>query len=111
MKRIAIFALVAAALAASCGPKVIPAPTVTAPKYPEYIRPRVAPDVASTAAAAGFNRGWLFLQTGDLKNAERELSLALKASPGFSAAEAALGYVELARKDANAALPHFERAV
>ncbi len=64
----------------------------------------VPPSFAGTAAAAGEERGWRFLQTGDLKNAERELSATLKATPAFYPAEAALGYVELARKDGKAAL-------
>ena len=56
-------------------------------------------------------RGWAFLQTGDLKTAEREFTAALKTSPAFFPADTSLGYVELARKDAKAALPHFDRVV
>jgi len=56
-------------------------------------------------------RGWTFLQAGDLKSAEREFAAALKAAPGFYPAETSLGYLELARKDAKAALPRFERAL
>ena len=40
-------------------------------------------------------RGWRFLQAGDLKSAEREFSTALKTAPAFYPAETALGYVEL----------------
>ncbi len=61
--------------------------------------------------AAAEARAWQFLQAGDLKTAERELSVALKAAPAFFPAETALGYVELARKDAKAALPHFDTAL
>ncbi len=35
----------------------------------------------------------------------------MKALPAFYPAEASLGYLELARKDAKAALPHFDRAL
>ena len=35
----------------------------------------------------------------------------MKLTPGFYPADAGLGYVELARKDAKAALPHFDRAL
>jgi tetratricopeptide (TPR) repeat protein len=46
-----------------------------------------------------------------LKTAEREFSAALKGAPAFYPAETSLGWVELARKDAKAALPHFDRAL
>src|SRR5262245_5158922 len=107
--------LVALALtlaASACSRKVmITAPVVTTPKYPEFVRPAVPPALASTAAAIGYDRGWAFLQTGDLKSAEREFSVALKLTPAFYPAEASLGYVELARQDPRAALPRFDRAL
>src|SRR5262249_39826243 len=59
----------------------------------------------------GQQRGWALLQADDLKGAERELSAVLTAAPDFYPAEVALGYVELARKEPAAALPHFERAL
>jgi len=67
--------------------------------------------MASGVAAQLQIRGWAFLQSGDLKAAEREFAVALKTTPEFYPAETALGYVELARKDARAALPHFDRAL
>jgi tetratricopeptide (TPR) repeat protein len=102
--------LVLAGALAACAPKVIPAPLVDVPKYPEFMAP-VVPSSAAAAAAAGEDRGWRFLQTGDLKNAEHEFAVALKTAPDFYPAEASLGYVELARKDAKAALARFERAL
>jgi tetratricopeptide (TPR) repeat protein len=51
------------------------------------------------------------LQAGDLKGAEREFNAALTAATAFYPAEAGLGYVELAREDGRAALPHFDRAL
>ena len=55
--------------------------------------------------------GWQWLQIGDLKAAERNFASSLKLTPDFYPAEAGLGYVALARKDHDAALQHFDRAV
>jgi tetratricopeptide (TPR) repeat protein len=96
-------------LASACAPKTIPVPVVTSPKFPEFVMPSV-PAAFGGSAADAEERGWRFLQAGDLKNADRELSAAMKTTPGFFPAETALGYVELARKDPKAALGHFDRA-
>lgn len=106
---LATFAFLAVCVSA-CAPKVIPPPAVTTPKFPEFIRPTVPPAQTNSAAAINADRGWAFLQNGDLKTAEHEFAAALKNDPSFYPAETSLGYVELARKDFKAALPHFERA-
>jgi tetratricopeptide (TPR) repeat protein len=67
--------------------------------------------MADGPAAAAASRGWAFLQSGEFRTAEREFASALKAQPAFYPAETSLGYLELARKDAKAALPHFDRAL
>jgi tetratricopeptide (TPR) repeat protein len=103
--------VVAVVLVSACAPKLAPVPVVTAPKFPDFMRPAVPTAYAGTAAAAGESRGWAFLQAGDFKNAERELSAALKADPAFYPAATSLGYVELARKDPKAALAQFDRAL
>jgi tetratricopeptide (TPR) repeat protein len=103
--------LVVAVLLSACAPKLAPAPAVTAPKFPDFIRPTVPPSLAGSVAAASESRGWTFLQAGDLRSAERELAAALKAEPSFYPAETSLGYVELARKEPRAALAHFDRAL
>jgi tetratricopeptide (TPR) repeat protein len=108
MRKLLLAALVCAS---ACAPKTIPAPVVTAPKFPDYVRPAVPAAFDNTVAAASASRGWAFLQAGELKTAEREFSAALKAAPAFYPAETSLGWVELARKDAKAALPHFDRAL
>lgn len=108
MRTLLLAALVAVS---ACAPKVVPAPVVTAPKFPEFRIPAVPESMASGVAAQLQTRGWAFLQSGDLKTAEREFAIALKTTPEFYPAETALGYVELARKDARAALPHFDRAL
>jgi len=98
-------------LASACAPKIMPAPVVTAPKFPDFMRPAVPTAMATSPAAGYASRGWAFLQAGDLKTAEGEFTAALKTQPAFYPAETSLGYVELARKDAKAALTHFDRAI
>ena len=103
--------LVVLVCVSACAPKTVPAPVVTAPKFPDYIRPAVPSAFDNSLAAESASRGWAFLQAGELKTAEREFAAALKAAPAFYPAETSLGWVELARKDAKAALPHFDRAL
>ena len=103
--------IVVTALASACAPKTIPLPTVTAPKFPDYIQPAIPPSFAGSPVAATQSRGWTFLQAGDLRNAEREFSLALKTAPSFYPAEDGLGYVALANRDAKTALSHFEKTL
>src|SRR4051794_7913547 len=108
MRRAIVLAVV---LAGACAPKSVPLPVVTTPKYPEFVAPPIPESAATSPVAAAEGRAWQFLQAGDLKTAERELSAALKVSPAFFPAETALGYVELARKEPKAALPHFDAAL
>ena len=77
----------------------------------DFMQPVVPALLVGGPAALSQMRGWRFLQAGDLKSAEREFSTALKTTPAFYPAETALGYVELARQDAKAALPHFDRSL
>lgn len=95
----------------SCAPRVIPAPVVTTPRYPEFVRPDVPASAALGTAAQFHDRSWRFLQSGDVRGAEREIALALKASPGFYPAEAMSGYVALARAEPQAALEHFDKVL
>ena len=81
-------------------------------KFPEFIQPPVPRSLAANpAAVTSQQRGWQFLQAGDLRTAEREFKLALAVAPQFYPAETSLGYLELARKEAADALPHFEKAL
>src|SRR5262245_33315776 len=103
--------LVVLVFVSACAPKVVPVPTVTTPKYPDFTQPTVPPAFANSPVANALSRGWAYLQAGDLKTARREFANALAAAPAFYPAETSLGYVELAQKDANAALTHFDRAL
>lgn len=109
MRRFVLLALLATS--AGCAPKRVAPPTVSAPKFPEFVAPSVPASFAGSPAAGNQNRGWAFFQAGDLKAAEREFEAALKTNPAFFPAENGLAYVELARKDNKAALTHFDRAL
>ncbi len=104
-------AAMVAAMAAACAPKLVPLPDVSAPRYPEFTRPAVPAALADAPAAERVDRAWVFLQAGDLRNADREVSAALKTEPAFYPADAAAGWIALARRDAPAALMQFDRAL
>ena len=100
-----------ALLAASCAARTpAPPPVPTAPSHPEFRYPTLPPGTDANQATR-IDRGWQFLQADNLRNAEREFQAALKAQPSFHPAETALGYLELARKDARDAVARFERAL
>jgi tetratricopeptide (TPR) repeat protein len=112
MRRLHLLALVLViATLAACAPRTVPLPVVTTPKFPEYAQPPVPQALAGSSGIVGHERGWRFLQAGDLRNAEREMAATLKASPGFFPTEAATGYLNLARNDPKTALVHFDRAL
>jgi len=94
----------------ACAPKAAAPVVPGAPRYPEFVFPAASaapsPRLEQQHAAA-----WQRLQGGDLRGAEREFASIVKTAPEFYPAETALGYVALARKDHNAALTHFERAL
>jgi tetratricopeptide (TPR) repeat protein len=92
-----------------CAPKTVPA-AVTTPKHPDFLYPR-PPDGAPAALTERVQRGWQFLQGGDLGDAEREFAAALKQTPSATSAETALAYVQLARKESSAAVKQFDQAL
>jgi tetratricopeptide (TPR) repeat protein len=96
--------------AAGCAAKVVPPPVVTTPRYPQFMAPDVPAELASTLPAWSHDRGWRFLQAGDLRSADQEFGLALR-SPDFYPAWTGRGYLLLARDDARGALEHFDRAL
>ena len=56
-------------------------------------------------------RAWLFLQAGDVRNADREVAAAMKVSPDFFPADTTGGYIELARREPRTAVERFDRAL
>jgi tetratricopeptide (TPR) repeat protein len=97
-------------LSAACAAKVAQPPMVASPRYPQFIAPDVPAELSSTLAAWSHDRGWRFLQAGDLRNADQEFGLALR-SPEFYPSMAGRGYVELARDEPRAALGFFDQAL
>ncbi|MCA1586737.1 MAG: S-layer homology domain-containing protein [Acidobacteria bacterium] len=83
----------------------------SAPRHPEFIYPVVSNDLQSTALPLQIERGWRYLQADDLRSAEREFATALKTAPRSQSAQAALGYLELARDDSTNAVTYFDRAL
>jgi tetratricopeptide (TPR) repeat protein len=84
---------------------------VVTARYPDFVVPAVPAGLGSPIAVEHHQAGWQWLQSGDLRAADRNFTAALKASPGFYPAEAGLGYSALARKDEEGALQHFDRAI
>jgi tetratricopeptide (TPR) repeat protein len=104
--------LAALLLAAACGPPKLELPSsTTSAKYPDFVYPAVIADLGTPAAQERHKAGWLWLQAGDLKAAERNFEAALKLSNNFYPSETGLGYVELAKKDLEEAATHFDRAI
>lgn len=102
--------LVVAALAAGCAARTVPAPPLPdSPKYPEFVFP--AAPAAGEVVGTRQDRGWRFLQSGDLRNAEREFDEALRTRPRLAPAQTGLAYVALAQQRESEALERFDRAL
>jgi tetratricopeptide (TPR) repeat protein len=86
-------------------------PVVTSPAYPSYPYPEVPPLLAGTEAAANHERGWLYLQAGDLDEAERTFAAVVESNPGFHPTDAGLGFVALSRGKVDDAVARFDLAL
>jgi tetratricopeptide (TPR) repeat protein len=106
---VAAFGLIA--VFEACAARTVPVPVVTAPRYADFVIPAIPAALAASPAVAHQDLAWRFLQSGDLRNADRELSLALQAAPDFYPAEATSGWLAVAKKDPRNALTHFDRAL
>ncbi len=95
---------------AGCAARTVTPAPVTTPRHPDFMFPAPPPG-ASPALGELVQRGWQFLQGGDLRNAERDFRSALQQSPQAESPETALGYVDLARRSADDALVRFDRAL
>jgi tetratricopeptide (TPR) repeat protein len=95
-------ALAAAALTASCAPRLAPPP-----RAPDgYVFPHALGAVADRDRAA-LDRAWRALLEGDHRGAERRFASLLGRRPGSVPAEAGLAYVRLAQGDTAAAADLF----
>jgi tetratricopeptide (TPR) repeat protein len=87
---------------------------VTTPRYPDYIFPALAQaqtDPRQAELLAGHDGAWRWFQSGDLARAEAGFQDVLKRSPQFYPSDAALGYLELSRRNLPAALERFDRVL
>ena len=110
MRTVAILVLLAAS-AVGCARTVAP-PIVTTPRYPDYIFPTLSPpDPRMADRLREHDAAWRWFQAGDLARAEAGFLALLKRSPEFYPSETALGYVEVARKNLEAAVARFDRVL
>ncbi len=109
-RRLALAAVILA-VSGGCARTIEPAPAVTAPRYPDFVFPAVPRALASEALAALQERGWQFLQAGDLGQARRVFASALAESSRFYPADAGLAYASLADRDYADAMARFDRVL
>jgi tetratricopeptide (TPR) repeat protein len=107
---VAVILAVGGACARPRTPPGLPAAGLS-PKFPEFVYPEPPARIAAPETASAHQVAWQWLQSGDLRNAERSFSAVLKSAPDFYPSEAGLGFVALARKDSRAAASHFDRAL
>lgn len=104
-------ALVALAVATACAPKVVPLPAPGPDHYPDFLFPETPAALQPDPTVANHqDRGWRFLQAGDLDHARAEFSSAYNRNSGFYPAAVGLGDVSLARKNPREALDWFGKA-
>ena len=98
-------------LLAGCGRTVAP-PVVTTPHYPDYMFPGLSqPDPKQADLLRDHDAAWRWFQSGDLARAESGFLAVLKRSPQFYPSDTAMGYVELSRRNIEAAGQRFDRAL
>jgi tetratricopeptide (TPR) repeat protein len=85
-------------------------PAPAALRHPEFRYPTVPP-AADPALVTRIEAGWRYLQSDNLRGAEREFESALEAQPAFHPAETGLGYIGLAQNEADTAVERFDRAL
>lgn len=109
--RLACAAALLMALTA-CAPRAMPPPPVpAAPAHPEFVFPAVPAALRGTPEAERLEFGWRYLQANDLRSASREFATVLGTRPAFYPAQAAEGYVALARGDHAEAVARFDTAL
>jgi tetratricopeptide (TPR) repeat protein len=96
------------------GPACAPRRAVVAPatpSFPDFVFPAVPAALADPNLSSRQQQAWNLLQSGNVNRSAEELAAVLRRSPGFYPSEAALGYVDLARRNDDAALARFEQAL
>lgn len=109
---LAVLALLLAIDLAGCArrERLVAVPVVASPKFPDFVFP-VATGSVSPEIKSRHERGWQFLQAGDLRNAKSEFDAALRRQPGFYPSSTGLAYVELADDKPEPALDRFEKVL
>ena len=97
-------------LLAACAART-PPPAPAAPQYPEFLYPALPDAMRGAAGAERVEFGWRYLQSNDLRNADREFAAAVDRSPALYPAQAGAGYVDLARRAYDDALADFGAAL
>ena len=97
-------------LTAACASKQVP-PAPTSLAHPEFLYPSVPAGLQKTFSAQHVDLGWRYLQIDDLRGADREFAAALKSDPKMYPAHAGHGFVALARRDFDRAIPAFDAAL
>ena len=106
-----VILLLLAAFAASCARTVAP-PVVTTPRYPDYVFPTLSPpDPRQAELLQEHEAAWRWFQAGDIERAETGFQTILKRSPKFYPSDTAMGYLDLARKNFEPAVAHFDRVL
>jgi tetratricopeptide (TPR) repeat protein len=96
---------------AGCARPAAP-PVVTTPRYPDYIFPTLTqPDPKQADLLRDHDAAWRWFQAGELARAESGFAAVLKRSPQFYPSEAAIGYLDLARKNFEQAVERFDRVL
>jgi tetratricopeptide (TPR) repeat protein len=95
----------------ACAPKTAPPPVPVAPRFPDFLPLSVPADLAAPDLVDRHDAAWQTLQAGDLRAAERQFAAVVKQMPAFYPSHAGLGYVALARKDFDVAVPLFDEAL
>ena len=103
--------LIAAIGLGACAARTVSPPIIKALKYPDFVTPAIPAALARSAAATHQDLAWRFLQAGDLRNADREIGVALHGTPGFYPAQATSGWIAMARGDSATALEYFDRSL
>ncbi len=113
MRRVGwIAAAVLLAVVSACGPRTVVTPVAPgAPRFPDFIQPTTPDALASDPLSRRNDLAWRYLQAGDLRGADREVTLLLKERPTFFPAQTTGAYLALARKDGSAAASQFARIV
>lgn len=95
-------------LATGCASRVAP-PLPATLAYAEFVYPAVPAEVFTETAAGAVDRGWRYLQAGDLANANTEFAAA--GSDGFYPGRTGQGFVALAGSDYQSAAGAFDVAL